>query len=52
MFVKGREFYIFYKVVIRENVEMIKMCIVYDVFVRVNDIVFFLNECLDVGFLL
>lgn len=48
----GKEFYIFYKVVVCENVEIIKMCIVYDVLVWESLSVVLFNECLEVGLLL
>lgn len=51
MLVGGKEFYIFYKVVVRENVELIKMWVVYDVLVKVYIFVFLLNDCLEVGLL-
>lgn len=51
MLVSGKEFYIFYKVVVRENVELIKMWVVYDVLVKVYIFVFLLNDCLEVGLL-
>lgn len=48
--IESREFYILYKLVVRELVEIIKFRVVYDVFVRGNFGVFSLNECLNFGF--
>lgn len=45
----GREFYILYKFVIRELVEFIKLRIVFDVLVKVNEKSFLLNDCLEKG---
>lgn len=44
-------YYIFYLVVVCKEVSIIKVCVVYDVFVKVGMGGIFLNDCLYVGLL-
>lgn len=51
-FLVGKEFYILYKVVMREVVKLMKFWIVYDVLVCELEKLFFFNECFEVGLFL